>query len=496
VFARDADALARQRNWPALASLAGAWTRSEPENMSAWRSLSRAEFETGRFRRALEAYRVIVERAPRTAADLTVFGRIALHAQEFDIASAALREAETLDPRAPEMLAARAQLLTYLGEFDEAIACCRRCIAASPEYAPAYALLGRLTHGAFTPAEMHGLSRIARQPHAPLDHRISASFALAQGLEAQGDVDGAFRTFTEAHDLAIARDASEGRRYDRAAAEERVQRLRETTVMAEPAPDWRKPGALFVPIFIVGMPRSGTTLVEAMLSAHSQVRAGGERPEMQQILDAWVHHTERGDGAGLAPGLAENWVRMYAKGAPGGNGAGFVTDKHPLNLEAAGLIAQLFPAATIINVRRNPLETALSIYRNEFSKFWAYTHRLADIGHQYGLYARLARHWERALGARFLTVQYEDFAANFATAAPALVAACGLPWEPRCLDFQHVNRPIPTLSAVQARGPVRPSAGAAAKYARWTGPLVAELESAGVDLATGALQPGDISGTV
>ena len=89
----------------------------------------------------------------------------------------------------------------------------------------------------------------------------------------------------------------------------------------------------------------------------------------------------------------------------------------------------MFPDARIIHVRRNPVETGLSIFRNEFRKFLPFASRLEDIGHYYGEYARLMAHWERVLGDRFTTIQYEDFVAQFETAAPALLAACGLEWE-------------------------------------------------------------------
>ena len=166
-----------------------------------------------------------------------------------------------------------------------------------------------------------------------------------------------------------------------------------------------------------------------------------------------------------------------------------MTDKHPLNFEAAGLIARLLPDAAIIHVRRDPLETCLSIYRQEFNKHWTFAHRLADIGHHYGQYARLVAHWERTLPGQFTTFQYEDFVATFERAAPELVAACGLEWEVQCLEFQRTPRVIATFSTVQARDPVRSGNGRAKLYAKYLGPLVSALESAGVDLQTGAAIP-------
>jgi hypothetical protein len=152
-----------------------------------------------------------------------------------------------------------------------------------------------------------------------------------------------------------------------------------------------------------------------------------------------------------------------------------------------GLIARLFPAAKIVHVRRNPLETGLSIFRHEFTKFWPFAHRLEDIGHFYGQYAQLVAHWERVLPERFVTIQYEDLATDFAARAPALVPACGLAWEAQCLNFQTAQRAISTFSAVQAREPVSLRNGKAERYRRHLDVLADALRAGHVDLTTGAL---------
>ncbi len=165
-----------------------------------------------------------------------------------------------------------------------------------------------------------------------------------------------------------------------------------------------------------------------------------------------------------------------------------LTDKNPLNFEAVGLIARLFPNAVIINMRRNPLETGLSVFRHELTKFLTFADRLEDIGHYYGQYARLTAHWEMLLPERFVTVQYEDFAATFDTAAPALLKACGLAWEDACQTFQKNAPAITTFSAVQAREPVVVRFGKAKAYERHLGPLIDALNAANVDPETGALK--------
>jgi hypothetical protein len=239
------------------------------------------------------------------------------------------------------------------------------------------------------------------------------------------------------------------------------------------------------PIFIVGMPRSGTTLIEAVLGAHSRVFACGDRPAMRRIL-RWPTGLDQIEPEAYE-GTLQDWAKFYFRDLPENlRGADHITDKHPRNFEAAGLIARMLPNAVIVHVRRNPLETCLSIYRQEFNKNWTVAHRLSDIAGYYARYARLVAYWERVLPGRFVTIRYEEFVADFASAAPRLVQACGLEWEPQCLEFQKSPRAIVTFSSVQARSEVANGNGRAQKYQKHLEPLIAALEAAGVDPNTGA----------
>jgi hypothetical protein len=483
----DAKSLTRRGDWPALLALASRCVQADPGSASAWQALSRAAFELGRYRASLDAYRKVVDFSGRTGPNLVTLGRIALHALDFDTAQAALTEAEPISPDAPELLAARGLLLMYLGQFGEAETYCRRCLDSCPDFIPAYTTLSRLMKGRLSDREMSILSRVMTQPQTPLDHRIPAAFALGHGLDARGDSDAAFRAYEHAHALSRERNRREGRkRYDPALTAARVDRLMALPPGTESAAHGR-PGSRPAPIFIVGMPRSGTTLIESVLAAHSRVHGGGERPQMQQLLNECLRTPDALYILPLQPGLLEKWRKFYL--ADIGSDVDHFTDKNPLNFEAAGLIAQLFPAASIIHLRRNPVETCFSIYRNEFSKFWNFTDHLGDIGHYYGQCARLVDHWERVLGQRFHILQYEQFTGAFETMAPTLVADCGLDWEEQCRHYQTVTRPIPSFSAVDVRQAVSARNGAAERFRPFLGALLETLEAAGVDLGTGALRP-------
>jgi hypothetical protein len=242
-----------------------------------------------------------------------------------------------------------------------------------------------------------------------------------------------------------------------------------------------------VPIFIVGMPRSGTTLVESIVGAHSRVFACGERQAMRSIMQEFAAVAPGRDATTRCDSALPRWREAFRRELPDLSDFRAVTDKNPWNFDALGLILELFPSARIVHVRRDPVETGLSIFRNDFPKFAAFSHRLADIGHYYGEYARLMAHWGRVLGDRFLTIQYEDLVADVDSGAAELVRFCGLDWEDACRDFAAKRRIIGTMSAVQARQPVSGFRGRAGRYAGHLAPLVAALRSAGVDVSTGAL---------
>ena len=475
------------RQWVALEETAAKWCAAESSSPQAWRHLACAQLELGRPRDAAAAFMNALTIALPSAADLAVLAGLHLHALDYGQAADALRRAEALDPELPSLLSKLALVHMYYGRFVEAEDCARRCLARSPEDPTALKVLVRVRRGDVTDADLAAIVQLAQRTDAPLDDRIATAFAAAQILDGRDNTDESFAACEYAQALSRERDRLEGRRYDAGRETGRITRLIElfpaagSNDIAPTRPDGARHGPR--PIFIVGMPRSGTTLVEAMLGAHPRVYPCGERPSMRQILRAFLEHDHAGhtpDGA-----LLQRWAQLYFEDLPDTGDAECVTDKHPRNLEAVGLILRLFPDARIVMLRRNPVETGFSVFRQEFSKHWEFAHRLADIGHFYGLYARLIAHWERACPGRLLTLQYEDLVADFERRAAEVVRFCGLEWDARCLDYARSPRPIATFSAIEVRDPVGESRRSE-RYAAHLAPLVAALEEAGVDTATGA----------
>lgn len=469
-------------DWNALEKTARAWTAAQPQEHRAWRALAKAQWETGWLRQAMRSFRTSLDRGGRTAENLATFGRLCLSALEFDSAAAALDEAETLDPANSHMLSAKSVLLMFAGRYDEAQAYCRRALGVNREDVSAYKALAQLSSGRLSKDDFAALQKLVDNGDLRMQDRVTAAYALADCIECQGDTDRAFAAYDRANRLAFAYAQSEGIQYDPTARRKLSDELI-ATFESVPAPG--AIGSMPRPVFIVGMPRSGTTLIESVIGAHSTVLAGGERMAIRWIMQDFLSRARLGPPASIPEGTWQAWRDFFWQEMSGRPDVQVVTDKNPWNFDAIALVLRLFPDARIIHVRRNPVETGFSIFRNQFPKLQPFANRLEDIGHYYGEYARLMAHWQRIAGTRFTTVQYEEFVHDFDTAGPALLAACGLDWEESCRNFWKSRRVISTMSTVQARRPPESGMGRADLYATHLAPLAAALRDSGVDLQTG-----------
>jgi hypothetical protein len=237
-----------------------------------------------------------------------------------------------------------------------------------------------------------------------------------------------------------------------------------------------------LPIFVLGMPRSGTTLTEQIISSHPDVHGAGELPDLMAIAQRDVAGTGAVfpnnipalDLAGLGTWGAD-YVNGLQRRAPT---AKRITDKMPVNFLAIGLIHMMLPNAKIIHVDRNPVDTCLSCFMQLFSSRQDQTYDLAELGRYYVDYARLMEHWRNVLpkGA-FLDVQYEDIVADQETQARLMIAFCGLDWNDACIDFHKNKRPVRTASVSQVRQPIyKSSVERWRPYEKFLGPLLDALD--------------------
>ena len=213
------------------------------------------------------------------------------------------------------------------------------------------------------------------------------------------------------------------------------------------------------PIFIVGLPRSGSTLIEQILASHSQVDGTHELPELPRIIKTINEQRPQGMGypqalsvygAELAE-LGQIYLEMtkrYRKGAPR------FTDKMPNNFASIGLIASILPNATIVNARRHPLDSCMGCFKQLFYKGQSFTYDLVELGEYYLEYERIMAHWHSVMPGKVLDIHYEDMVADQENQTRRLIGHCGLPWEDRVLRFYETDRAVVTASSEQVRQPI------------------------------------------
>jgi Sulfotransferase family len=312
--------------------------------------------------------------------------------------------------------------------------------------------------------------------------------ALAKELEDLGRDDEAF-----AHLLAgnARKRATTGYRFerDRDLFDAVIRLFPE--ILPAPAPaDLTGDDITRAPIFVVGMPRTGTTLVERILSSHSQVASAGESQNFGVLLKraCRTQSPQVLDEATLAQSLhvdLQALGRDYVERTrPPGRAQSRFVDKMPLNFFYLGHIARALPGASVVVLRRHPLDTGLSNFRQLFAtgfSYYEYARDLGDIGRYYVQFDRLVAHWRATLPGRLHEVRYEALVANQRAETRRLLAHCRLPWEEACLHFDRNERAVATASAVQVRQPLYASSvGRWRRFERHLQPLIDELLAAGV----------------
>ena len=479
--------VARKQNaWDALVDTASRWLAADPAAEEARVALAYGHAQQDDHHSAVEIYQPLVAANPDDADHAATFARYLLWSRDFEAAEQFYSRALEASPGHAGAAAGLARLNIYKGKFGEAADLARKAIEADPANVDAYAQLVLADASQFSEEDLARLQNVAMNSEIEPESRAVAWFTVGDVYHKRRDHDRAFDAWKRANEL---KQGAAGQwanwRYDRHATEQLVDRLIASFGKIPPSILPERAGPQ--PIFIVGMPRSGTTLLDSALAGHADISSGGELPAMPSILTRFL---EWADGAqwtgGAIPGpiaqqMRDAYLRQYDDYRI--ETASFVTDKQPLNFLSVGLIRHLFPDAPVIHIRRNPLETGFSIYRNNFIKSWPFTNALADIGHYYGEYARLVEHWHNVFGDRLATVQYEGLVTDFEGELRRLLAYAGLEWDPNCLTYFRRDSIVITLSSAQVRKPPsRELMSSTVPYLRALQPLKEALEKAGVDI--------------
>jgi len=485
---KQADALLRGQRYEEAIAAYRSCLATDPTRADGWFNLAWALRHTGRFEQALDAY----ADALRHGADMPEqihLNRAAILSGQLHRDDDALRELEASLARAPGYFPALVNLGNLheeRGERDAATGCYRRVLdlqAFDPSQrnlqAEALARLAQLHPPASSDDPMLArLEAIAALPDLDDTIRANLLFSLGRARDRLDQPASAFRAFTTAKQHAHRRHPA----YAAATGERVTQAL-----LCAPAPVRRTPasGEGAVPLFICGMFRSGSTLLEQILAGHPAVAAGGEMDTLPRMvatdLAPFPSSMATLDTTALDT-LARRYHAARSVRVPDADGVRYVTDKRPDNYRLIGLIRALFPDARIVLTTRHPLDTCLSIFMQHLNpRACPYAGSLMDIGHHYLQYRRLMEHWLREHPGHVDTFDYDAFVAAPRSTLQPLMNRLGLDWNPALLEFHRRRDSVRTASYWQVRRPLYTEAsGRWRRYAAELEPLRALLAGEGV----------------
>ncbi len=435
--------------------------------------------EMGRFDEALAAHARLAALEPDDAITYETRGEIFMLQKDVAAAVDQFRRAAALDPNLDSALNRLGLALQAQGKFDEAAKCFRHILELCPN-ADVGLVYGNLFNTGRICAEQKDIERLTAaidDPNMSAFNRVGAGFALAKMLEEAGRFDEAFARCAQANSLDQQFQTSAGQRYEPEIVRRHIDEMIEffTPEFFQQRREWGERSDL--PVFIVGMPRSGTTLVHQIAASHSQVHGAGELNVFAELVK------NRGGtdlkSASLAWGRAAikreaDRHLQYLRSLSGT--ALRIVDKMPNNIHRLDLIFQLYPAARVIFCRREARDNCLSCYFQRFSAGNLFSCDLAHCGHEFLVTERLTAHWLGVLPMRMLEVQYEDLVADLEGQSRRLIDFLGLPWDPACLDFHRAETTVLTASAWQVRQPIyQSSVGRWHHYERHLGPLLEVL---------------------
>lgn len=434
----------------------------KPDFAEAYSNLGNARQAQGKLNEAVACYERALALRPDYADAHNNLGSALMALDRIEDAAAHYERALILKPDYANSHNNLANIFKTQGRFEEAMKHYDRAIAIKPDYAEAHYSRSEVKVFHSGDADLVALEALANWDDLTDDKALYIHFALAKALEDSGDYVRAFEHLRKGNALKRRRID-----YDEMGVLKLFQRL--ASAFDKDALD-RFEGqgdSSSVPVFVLGMARSGSTLIEQILASHPQIQAAGELPTIEKmtagnVLNAGQHSSQYPaiqypevvphlDGATLRrlgqsylarlPALADGKVRII--------------DKMPGNFLHIGLIRLILPNARIIHSMRHPIDTCVSCYSKLFTSGLDFTHDLGELGRYYRCYSELMDHWRLALppGA-MLDVRYEDVVDDLEGQARRLIDYCGLPWDDRCLNFHRTSRPVKTASAVQVRKPL------------------------------------------
>jgi tetratricopeptide (TPR) repeat protein len=425
----------------------------------AWADLCQVQFEREKLDDTMESAKQLIKLRPRAPDGHIWLAAASASAGKHQDALRSFDNALDISPDHAGALCGKGQACRTMGDQAGSIAAFRRCISANPLHVEAYWSLANLKTFRFEDSEVDDMLALVDDERIQSVGQAQLNNALGMEFEGRKEYDRAFEFIDRGNGL-----RREQEFYDR------VENLERTTLSIEAfTQQFLEDNAGHgdpdtAPIFIVGLPRSGSTLLEQILSSHSRVDGTHELHDLSQIIRSRRRLTmpPARYPTSIANLDADAFKRLgndYIERTSRHRGdRPFFTDKNPNNFVHVGLLHLILPNAKIINAKRHPLDSCFGSYKQLFAQGQPFTYNLIELGEYYLQYQRLMDHWHEVLPAKVLDVQYEDVVADLEEQVRRILDYCGLDWEESCLNFHETSRSVKTASSEQVRRPIYKSA--------------------------------------
>lgn len=435
----------------------------KPDDPWVLMDLGIAEFEQGRHAQAVARMEEACRHAPNMPALWFNLGKLSSLCGADEKAASALVRTLDLDAGHIPARYLLADIAFKRGRGREAVRHFRSILQLQPFNAKAWIGLSNVKTERFTEADAKRLREAIALVPATSEARAELGFTLSRVLEDTGHFDDAFQALGEANRIMASKV-----QWQPGPASDEVDSIIDTFHGYTPPPQQEQRGAAM--IFLVSLPRSGSTLIEQILSSHEDVHGGGELTTLPTLIEEeskkrgipfhhWAGQVDEETWSRLGQAYLERTRKLRGSSAR-------VTDKNLLNWRFVGAIRAMFPAAKIINCRRDPLDTCLAGFRQLFNAGSHFSYDLRHMANRWHDYDRACTHWKRLFGDDFYEVHLEDLIATPESEVRKLLAYCGLPFSSACLSFHENDRMVQTASAVQVRQPLRHGVPLSQRYGK------------------------------
>ena len=410
-----------------------------------------------KYHEALSHAKILIQQDPKNPQFQSVFAVESMQSGDYDTALATFDSILEILPEEPVTLTSRGNALKTQGNKEQAIDSYRRAIKKHPAHGEAYYSLANLKLFSFTDKEIEAMESQEHNPGISYMARIYLDFALGKAYEDRGDYNKAFSYYESGN--SFKRSQSRYKSEDMT-----VEFHTQMDVFSESFVEANRGSGTKAadPIFIVGLPRSGSTLLEQILASHSQVDGTMELPNILslaqklrrgEVLSGTSHYPSvlKTMDSDTLEGFGETYIndtRVHRGKAP------FFIDKMPNNFRHIGLISLILPNAKIIDARRHPMGCCFSAFKQLFHEGQEFSYGLDEVGTYYKDYVELMDHWDKVLPGKVLRVQYEDVVADLDTQVRRILDYCGLDFEDSCISFHETERSVRTPSSEQVRQPI------------------------------------------